>query len=82
MANSKVGILTLLVLCGLFFLGSNVEYAEAKTKVCPQVCLKFGYMICPHSGDKKLYPACTNCCLAKKGCKLYGSHGKLICTGK
>ncbi|XP_022870801.1 proteinase inhibitor PSI-1.2-like [Olea europaea var. sylvestris] len=82
MANSKVSILTLLLICGLFFLGSNVQYAEAQRKICPQVCLKVGYMTCPKSGPKKLHPGCTNCCKVKKGCKLYRSNGSLICTGK
>ncbi|XP_022870804.1 proteinase inhibitor type-2 CEVI57-like [Olea europaea var. sylvestris] len=82
MASSKVGILTLLLICGLFFLGSNVQYAEAQKKVCPKNCLKFGYMTCPKSGSRRLHPGCTNCCKIKKGCKLYRPNGSLICTGK
>ncbi|XP_022870802.1 proteinase inhibitor PSI-1.2-like [Olea europaea var. sylvestris] len=82
MANSKVSILTLLLICALFFLGSRVQHAEAQRKFCPQVCLKVGYMTCPKSGPKKLHPGCTNCCKVKKGCKLYRSIGSLICTGK
>ncbi|XP_022852264.1 proteinase inhibitor PSI-1.2-like [Olea europaea var. sylvestris] len=81
MANSKVGIFTLLLICGLFFLGSNVNYAEAETKICTKECLNVGYMICPSSGPQKLHPSCTNCCRAQKGCKLYRSDGTLICTG-
>ncbi|CAN4104896.1 unnamed protein product [Withania somnifera] len=80
MASGKVGVLTLLLLC-VVLLGSNyVEFAEGK--ICPQVCdPNIGYMTCPSTGHKKLYPKCINCCKAGKGCKLYRKNGSLRCTG-
>ncbi|KAK4368522.1 hypothetical protein RND71_012314 [Anisodus tanguticus] len=80
MAKSKVGVLTLLLLC-VFLLGSNyMEFAEAQ--ICPQFCEpNVAYMTCPSSGNTKLHPTCTNCCKAGKGCKLFRKDGSLICTG-
>ncbi|CDP10656.1 unnamed protein product [Coffea canephora] len=76
MAGAKVGIITLLF-CATILLGWKPEHASAK--VCPLVCFKAAYMICPHPPHKKLRPVC-NCCLAKPHCKLYRHDGTVICT--
>ncbi|KAM3233066.1 hypothetical protein P3L10_018425 [Capsicum annuum] len=82
MATSKVGILTLLFLCVILLLGSNVEHAEAK--FCVQSCdPRVAFMTCPFSKPKykKSFPECINCCGASKGCKLFRQDGSIICTG-
>nr|XP_009768792.1 PREDICTED: proteinase inhibitor PSI-1.2-like [Nicotiana sylvestris] len=64
----------------MFFLGSKVENANAKA--CLQKCNnEVEYMTCPSSGDEKIMPTCTNCCLAEVGCKLFRADGSLICVG-
>ncbi|KAG5601429.1 hypothetical protein H5410_032799 [Solanum commersonii] len=81
MAFCKVGILSLLLLSGIFLLGIEVEYGNAQ-KMCIQVCdSEVAYMTCPSSGDEKITEECVNCCTANEGCKLYRADGSLICTG-
>lgn len=49
----------------------------AKDKICRQFCQPdIAYKICP--GEEKTFPICTNCCKAKKDCKLFGEDGHLI----
>ncbi|KAM3233264.1 Proteinase inhibitor type-2 CEVI57 [Capsicum chinense] len=81
MAFCKVGILSLLLLSGIFLLGIEVEYGNAQ-KMCLQVCdPEVAYMTCPSSGDEKMSDVCVNCCTAAVGCKLFRSDGSFICTG-
>ncbi|XP_060178862.1 proteinase inhibitor type-2 TR8 [Lycium barbarum] len=81
MALCKVGILSLLLLSGIFLLGIEVENANAQ-KMCLQYCdPEVAYMTCPSSGDKQINEVCVNCCTAGEGCKLFRTDGSLICTG-
>ncbi|KAH0661879.1 hypothetical protein KY284_026810 [Solanum tuberosum] len=67
MAFYKVGILSLLLLSGIFLLGIEVEYGNAQ-KMCLQVCdNEVAYMTCPSSGDEKITEVCVNCCTADEG---------------
>ncbi|KAJ8560286.1 hypothetical protein K7X08_004344 [Anisodus acutangulus] len=81
MAFCKVGILSLLLLSGIFMLGIEVENANAQ-KTCLQFCdPEVAYMTCPSSGDEHITEVCVNCCTANEGCKLFRTDGSLICTG-
>ncbi|KAM3233265.1 Proteinase inhibitor type-2 CEVI57 [Capsicum annuum] len=81
MAFCKVGILSLLLVSGIFLLGIEVEFGNAQ-KMCIQVCdPEVASMTCPSSGDEKINDVCVNCCTAAVGCKLFRSDGSLICTG-
>ncbi|CAL5385427.1 hypothetical protein CsSME_00015419 [Camellia sinensis var. sinensis] len=72
-ANSnRVGVLFVLLVCGVFLLGEKPELANAK--FCPEDCRKADYMKCKSSGEKRLSPAC-NCCFAGKGCTIYYCDG-------
>ncbi|KAM3239000.1 hypothetical protein P3L10_014033 [Capsicum annuum] len=80
MAFYKVGILSLLLLSGIFLLGIQVEYTSAKS--CLQFCdNEVAYMTCASSRDEQISPVCVNCCTANEGCKLFRKNGSLICTG-
>ncbi|CAN4097826.1 unnamed protein product [Withania somnifera] len=66
MAFGKVGILSLLLLSGIFVLGIEVEYGNAQ-KMCLQVCdPEVAFMTCPSSGDDKISDVCVNRCTAVK----------------
>ncbi|XP_060189706.1 proteinase inhibitor PSI-1.2-like [Lycium barbarum] len=80
MAFYKAGILSLLLLSGIFLLGIEVDYANAKS--CLQFCDdNVAYMTCPSLGDEQISGVCENCCTADEGCKLFRTDGSLICTG-
>ncbi|KAF7141962.1 hypothetical protein RHSIM_Rhsim06G0114500 [Rhododendron simsii] len=75
MAASRVGVLFLLLVCGVFLLAAKPEHASAK--ICPQDCRVAEYMIC--RGEKKT--AACNCCFAGPGCTIYYSDGiKSVCS--
>ncbi|KAI8551059.1 hypothetical protein RHMOL_Rhmol06G0155600 [Rhododendron molle] len=74
MAANRVGVLYLLLVCGVFLLAVKPEHASAK--ICPQYCRVAEYMVC--GGEKQ--PAACNCCFAGKGCTIYYSGGtKSVC---
>nr|GLL40433.1 proteinase inhibitor PSI-1.2-like [Ipomoea trifida] len=78
MAACKVGFFTVLLVCGIFLLGSNVELGNAQ--FCTQECNpRAAYMICPP--NTRTEPVCRNCCqVANTGCQLFDSNDSPLCT--
>nr|GMD53062.1 proteinase inhibitor PSI-1.2-like [Ipomoea batatas] len=74
----KVGFFTVLLVCGIFLLGSNVELGNAQS--CTRECNpNAAYMICPP--NDRTEPDCINCCQAtNNGCQLFDSNDSPLCT--
>ncbi|KAH7859377.1 hypothetical protein Vadar_000310 [Vaccinium darrowii] len=80
MEAKRVGVLGLLLVYGVFFLGMKAEYATA-VKECSEICRAGAkYMKCKCQGDKEL-PAPCNCCNEEPDCTIYYEDGtELKCS--
>ncbi|KAG5512940.1 hypothetical protein RHGRI_038649 [Rhododendron griersonianum] len=77
-ANRNIGVLFLLLICGIYSPSATPAYARAKA--CPQFCKEAKYMRCKKTRHKKQSPACNCCFVAGKGCTIYYSDGtKSVC---